>query len=874
MILANQDHWFQFLPPLAVGLALSVVAGIVAAAMLLRWILGPPNAVARRWGLWVVRGAVLTIVTLVLLNPVRVDQQPGPFQRPEMFYLFDTSASMQMGNPRTRWDESLSLVKRANQLASSSPALVKPFRFGHRLSAIEDPAQVGLPANVADASRLPGSVLAVNHVANTLPLLPTDGDTRLLTALRQVSSRFGRVPPQALVLFSDGRAHDEAGLEQLAAEFARLKVPIHVVPVGDTSKGGDVAVSAVVAPPKARKYTEVEVQVFLRSFGYDGKRTEVQLQEIVDNDRVGRTLAALPITLQSGFQSVSLSFRTDLTTRKLRVNVPPLADEVSDRNNQVNAEMGIDRTKIRVLYVEGSSQPYTSVRAGEQTQMQGPFSDLKAALIEDEDIECVVLAAPGGVGRLLRMADYGQVDGVRGFPTTVAELSAFDALILSNIPAEAFTEKQLEWIDQWIGQRGGGLCMIGGENSFASGGWANTPLAEMLPIEMLAGGFDWMPGEQVKVAAQMPATPHPLWNLLSDEKQNRQIVAGFPQLLGLNRFASTRTNLATVLATTSVSGSPATPMPQEALNLRSLSRLLAGGKASEPQKNVAVKKNNAADAASLPAIVAGRYGRGRTMAMAFPFTAPYAEEFCQKWGQGDNRYYAKFARNLVYWLTESSAIGRRRLVASADKRFYRPGEQITISAATYDESASPTRNYRVVAMIEPHTAPGEAEPDTSPLKWPAGLTRESGEEGIYIAWGEEFELALGGQDKPLHAVQLPLAEMLASGASSQSLRVELTAYEDYTQVDSTSLDIQVLHDPFEQQNPFPNHDLLRRLATSSGGKVLRTPDELAEILNAVDADVGPTVLKRSPVWSNVWVLLLILGLLTGEWCWRRTLGLA
>jgi hypothetical protein len=106
------------------------------------------------------------------------------------------------------------------------------------------------------------------------------------------------------------------------------------------------------------------------------------------------------------------------------------------------------------------------------------------------------------------------------------------------------------------------------------------------------------------------------------------------------------------------------------------------------------------------------------------------------------------------------------------------------------------------------------------------------------------------------------------------MRVELTAYEDFTQVDSTSLDIQVLHDPFEQQNPFPNHELLRRLAANSGGKVIQSPDELADILNEVQADVGPPIYKRSPLWSNVWVLLLLLGLLAGEWCWRRTLGLA
>ncbi|HEV3006611.1 MAG TPA: hypothetical protein VGX78_19225, partial [Pirellulales bacterium] len=100
------------------------------------------------------------------------------------------------------------------------------------------------------------------------------------------------------------------------------------------------------------------------------------------------------------------------------------------------------------------------------------------------------------------------------------------------------------------------------------------------------------------------------------------------------------------------------------------------------------------------------------------------------------------------------------------------------------------------------------------------------------------------------------------------------AYEDLTQIDSTSLDIQVLHDPFEQQNPFPNHELLARLAASSGGKVLRSAADLAAVLAEVPLDVGPPIVKRLPLWSNAWVLGLLLGLLTVEWCWRRKLGLA
>ena len=96
------------------------------------------------------------------------------------------------------------------------------------------------------------------------------------------------------------------------------------------------------------------------------------------------------------------------------------------------------------------------------------------------------------------------------------------------------------------------------------------------------------------------------------------------------------------------------------------------------------------------------------------------------------------------------------------------------------------------------------------------------------------------------------------------MRIELTAWEDQTQVDSTSLEIQILHDPFEQQNPFPNHDLLKQVAAASGGQVLTRPAELADVLNRVPKNVGPPVIKRSPLWSGWWLWGLIVGLLTIE----------
>jgi hypothetical protein len=220
------------------------------------------------------------------------------------------------------------------------------------------------------------------------------------------------------------------------------------------------------------------------------------------------------------------------------------------------------------------------------------------------------------------------------------------------------------------------------------------------------------------------------------------------------------------------------------------------------------------------------------MAMAMPITSPWANDLLTRWGSGDARYYGKFWRNAIYWLTESSWIGRRRLVVSADKKFYRPGETITLFATAFDEAANQTGGYTIKSMIEPQTSLADLESNYSPLRWPEGKARESGETGPFIAWGEEFDLprvdTAGG--KPAFALELPIADALTVGSASQSMRVELTALEDFTQVDSTSLDIQVLHDPFEQQNPFPNHNLLAEIARHSGGRVIHSSAELADVL--------------------------------------------
>ena len=908
---------FQFLTPLTGAVFGALAVGLLVGFGLLRWLGGPPASVARRWGLLGIRVAAIGTLLLILLNPSDVSQTPGPIDRPDIFYLLDSSQSMAVGDKETRFDHAMRLMREADEATrDEGHALVKLFRFGHRLAAVEQgsggrsqesekKANELLRLNSSTSLSLTAvaqaaestSTAAGSSKAKQKLLAPTDSDTQLLTALRQVPSRFGRRPPAAIVLFSDGRARDESGVEQLAAQFAKLHVPVHVVPVGDTAKGGDVAIVACVVPPRARRFAEVEVQVFLRSYGYDGRRCEVSLTapSNVEGEADRNLAPPVPVTLHDGFQSVGLSFRTDAKTRKLQVNVSAMPDEVSTANNSFKAEVQIDRTKIRVLYVEGSSQPLQPVQTGNRYEVRGPYSDLQKALTEDEDIECVVLAAPNGRGRLQRVADTGGVVTARGFPETVAELSAFDAIILSDVAANSFSDQQLDWLEKWIGQRGGGLLMVGGQRSFRAGGWDNTPLAAMLPIEMLSEN-DWLPGTQVSVMAEPQAMSHPLWTIVADERQNRDIIRQFPSFFGANRWAGVKPNLTRVLATSNLAAAeaptgtatPVAPTPGKPPSFfESLQKNLTGKKAAtgEPKPGTkpqpsdtpkdAESPKHQAIASNQPAIVAGQYARGRTMVMAMPITPPWANDLLTKWG-GDTKYYGKFWRNAIYWLTESSSIGRRRLVVTADKKFYRPGEMISLTASAFDEAANQTGSYKITSMIEPQTSLNDLESNYSPIRWPDGKPRESGESGPFIAWGEEFDLPRtdAASGKPAFALELPIADALTVGSASQSLRVELTAMEEFTQVDSTSLDIQILHDPFEQQNPFPNHELLASIAKHSGGSVITDATQLAEVLRDVPMKVGTPIVKKTPLWSTWWLWTWLLGLLSVEWIWRRIVGLA
>jgi uncharacterized membrane protein len=71
-----------------------------------------------------------------------------------------------------------------------------------------------------------------------------------------------------------------------------------------------------------------------------------------------------------------------------------------------------------------------------------------------------------------------------GFPKTAEELFSYKGVILDDVESAFFTPDQLRLIQRFVAERGGGMLMLGGMESFEGGGWRGTPIEAVLPVWM------------------------------------------------------------------------------------------------------------------------------------------------------------------------------------------------------------------------------------------------------------------------------------------------------------------------------------------------------------------------------------------------------
>lgn len=69
-------------------------------------------------------------------------------------------------------------------------------------------------------------------------------------------------------------------------------------------------------------------------------------------------------------------------------------------------------------------------------------------------------------------------------PVNIPALANYKSVILANVPATDLANAQMELLDQYVKDIGGGLVVVGGPQTYAPGGYFQTPLEQTLPVEM------------------------------------------------------------------------------------------------------------------------------------------------------------------------------------------------------------------------------------------------------------------------------------------------------------------------------------------------------------------------------------------------------
>jgi len=455
----------------------------------------------------------------------------------------------------------------------------------------------------------------------------TGASTNIYRAIHDVKSELGAVTLAAVVLVTDGGRNSGGTTEDAARLLEARGVPLYAIGVGNPNPPKDYEVVEVAAPHDVRRNTEVSLDVTVRYTGFD--KPFPLLLKHGDDVLVRQIVSPLPDT---DLRRVRMEFTPDQDgVATYRVEIPPVPEEKITENNHRDFVMEIKDDRLPVLYIEGS--PRTEYRF------------LRRAMFRDTQFRVV------GVLRLASGRFYLQ--GINdseaylkdGFPDTAERLDAFQAVILGDVEAGLFTPKQQELLEQFVKQRGGGLLMLGGVNSFGLGGWAGTPVGKMLPVSIAVSDPHYS-DEEYPVELVPENLGHPVMRMAQDPVENAELWHNMPPLIGV------------------------TPVGQ----------IKAGA-------SLLLDKPITHD----PVLAVQNYGQGRVAA----FTSG-GSWYWQVSRPANDGFYERFWKQMLRWLVVGA---KEQLTANTDAEIYVLHDPVSIRATVLGKDMQPLDDAAVTATV-------------------------------------------------------------------------------------------------------------------------------------------------------------------------------
>ncbi len=259
---------------------------------------------------------------------------------------------------------------------------------------------------------------------------------------RAIQAGMASFPPDGarrMALLSDG--NENVGSAAEAALIARsLGAEIYPVPLGQDSGGQEVRVEKLVVPRQVQSGAPYQVEAMVVS--------TVETTASLELLRGGAFAGRREITLQPGKNRVRFLQQTsDEGVHLYEVVVNSPQDTLLENNRLRGFTDVLGPPKILMLHDE-----------------PGPSAPLLRALQEQ--------------GLAIEARPW------KTLPHTLSGYLEYDALIFDNVPGFGISVAQMEVLEQYVRDMGGGLLMLGGEKSFGAGGYYRTPIEKLLPVDM------------------------------------------------------------------------------------------------------------------------------------------------------------------------------------------------------------------------------------------------------------------------------------------------------------------------------------------------------------------------------------------------------
>jgi uncharacterized membrane protein len=599
------------------------------------------------------RWVALTLRLLALLLCLMASLRPSVMlkekkrQAASVVFLVDTSTSMTIGDEvrgRTRWAVATEVLNQAREAVKGlGPDLdAKFYRFDAALAEAKEDELKAQAEPKGRATAL-GSVMLDAQKRQ-------DGTTR----------RTAR-----MIILSDFTSN--TGLNPLVAA-RRLKsqgVPVVSVGLGTENAGAgsrDIAMRDIVTSPTVFVKNQMEVRGTLLARGFAGQTLDVELLLEDMPAAVARTQVKVPETADV-IPITGLKYIPQTPGEKqITLKVAQHEGELVTSNNQISTFVTVLSGGLNVLFLQGSNFSWD-------------YKYLMRSIATSPDIQ-----VEGVVINTSAQGENAAVDQAE-FAT-----GRYNVYILSDLRADYLTPKQQSLLAEAV-KKGAGLMMLGGHSSFGAGGWADTPLTEVLPVQIHPGDGQFEPEGGIKFVPNPKGLNSFVLQVGANKTETARIWDMMKPILGTNYFGDAKP-IASILAET--------PGPN-------------------PQ----------------PLMISMEVGRGRSIAYGGD-TWVWARS-----SEEGRLAHRKFWRQVIFYLSHKENESDNQVKLTLDRRRLAAGEKLELTVIARDSRGAPIPNVRYEAKVErekadpPSSIPVEIYNQGDEGKGSLYATEKVGEPGNY-----------------------------------------------------------------------------------------------------------------------------------------------